>query len=107
MNGVFGDYSTACDLFTEVPSKTVVQTPFTATAYPNPFANNFMLDVKTSSQSSVSVKVYDMVGRLIEQKEVSVSDMESTTIGNQYPSGVYNVVVAQEDTIQTVRVVKR
>jgi len=66
-----------------------------------------MLDVKTSSQSSISVKVYDMVGRLIEQKEVSVSDMESTTIGNQYPSGVYNVVVAQEDTIQTVRVVKR
>ncbi|WP_445454483.1 T9SS type A sorting domain-containing protein [Flavobacterium sp. 25HG05S-40] len=107
LNGVFGDYSTACDLFTASESKTVVQTPFTATAYPNPFATNFMLDVKTSSTSSVSVKVYDMVGRLIEQKDVSVSEMESTTIGNQYPSGVYNVVVAQEDTIQTVRVVKR
>ncbi|WP_445452567.1 T9SS type A sorting domain-containing protein [Flavobacterium sp. 25HG05S-40] len=107
LNGVFGDYSTACDVFTAAESKALIQTPFAATAYPNPFANNFMLDVKTSSQSSVSVKVYDMVGRLIEQKEVSVSDMESTTIGNQYPSGVYNVVVAQEDTIQTVRVVKR
>ncbi|WP_445454491.1 MopE-related protein [Flavobacterium sp. 25HG05S-40] len=109
LNGVFGDYSTACDLFTEeaAPSKALVQTPFKATAYPNPFANNFMLDVKTSSQSSVSVKVYDMVGRLIEQKEVSVSDMESTTIGNQYPSGVYNVVIAQEDSLQTLRVIKR
>ncbi|WP_445454832.1 MopE-related protein [Flavobacterium sp. 25HG05S-40] len=107
LNGVFGDYSTACDVFTAAESKALIQTPFTATAYPNPFANNFMLDVKTSSQSSVSVKVYDMVGRLIEQRDVSVSEMESTTIGNQYPSGVYNVVVAQEDTIQTVRVVKR
>jgi hypothetical protein len=48
-----------------------------------------------------------MVGRLIEQKEVRVSDMETTTIGSQYPSGVYNVVVSQEDSVQTVRVVKR
>jgi hypothetical protein len=48
-----------------------------------------------------------MVGRLIEQRDVNVSDMETTTIGNNYPSGVYNVVVGQEDNLQTVRVVKR
>jgi trimeric autotransporter adhesin len=94
-------------LFTEAPSKTIAAIPFKATAYPNPFANNFMLDVTTTSQSSVNVKVYDMVGRLIEQRAVSVSDMETTTIGDQYPSGVYNVVVSQEDSVQTVRVVKR
>jgi hypothetical protein len=107
LNGVFGDYSTPCDLFTAPLGKAVVVTPFKATAYPNPFANNFMLDVKTASQSNVNVKVYDMVGRLIEQKEVRVSDMETTTIGERYPSGVYNVVVSQEESVQTVRVVKR
>jgi hypothetical protein len=48
-----------------------------------------------------------MVGRLIEQREVSINDIGTTTIGNNYPSGVYNVVVAQEDSLQTVRVVKR
>jgi hypothetical protein len=85
----------------------VVATPFKAVAYPNPFANNFMLDVKTTSQSSVNLKVYDMVGRLIEQRDVRISDMETTTIGDRYPSGVYNVVVSQEDSVQTVRVVKR
>jgi hypothetical protein len=85
----------------------VVATPFKAVAYPNPFANNFMLDVKTTSQSSVNLKVYDMVGRLIEQRDVTISDMETTTIGDRYPSGVYNVVVSQEDSVQTVRVVKR
>jgi hypothetical protein len=111
LNGVFGDYSTACDLFTasNVEGGVLVKAamPFKAVAYPNPFANNFMLDVKTTSQSNVNVKVYDMVGRLIEQKEIRVSDMEATTIGSQYPSGVYNVVVSQEDSVQTVRVVKR
>ncbi|MCF6133171.1 T9SS type A sorting domain-containing protein [Flavobacterium wongokense] len=107
LNGVFGDYSTACDLFTAPLGKTITVVPFKATAYPNPFANNFMLDVKSSSESNVNIKVYDMIGRLIEQRDIRVSDMQTTTIGNQYPSGVYNVVVSQEDSVETVRVVKR
>ena len=48
-----------------------------------------------------------MVGRLIEQREVRTSDLETTTIGDNYPSGVYNIVVAQEGNLETVRVVKR
>jgi hypothetical protein len=103
---LFGDYSTACDMFT-APLARMIKLPFKATAYPNPFANNFMLAVTTSSKSTVSVKVYDMLGRLIEQREVGLNDLETTTIGDGYPSGVYNVVVAQEDSIETVRVVKR
>ena len=105
--GVFGDYSTACDMFTPAPAKTISTVAFKAVAYPNPFANNFMLDVKTTSQSTVNLKVYDMIGRLIDQRDVRVSDLETTTIGDRYPSGVYNVVVSQEDSVQTVRVVKR
>ncbi|MGC4039369.1 MAG: T9SS type A sorting domain-containing protein [Flavobacterium sp.] len=107
LNGVFGDYDTACDLFTADLSKTEIAASFEAKAYPNPFANNFMLNIVTSSKSTINVKVYDMVGRMIEQKEVRLSDMENTAIGNQYPSGVYNVVVSQDDSIETIRVVKR
>ncbi len=66
-----------------------------------------MINVKSSSESVVNVKVYDMIGRLIEQRESRVSDLETSTIGDRYPSGVYNVVVSQEDNVQTVRVVKR
>ena len=106
LGNVFGDYSTACDLFTAAASRTI-QMPFKATAYPNPFANNFMIDVKTNSISSVNLKVYDMVGRLIEQREVRLSDMENTTIGDLYPSGIYNVIVSQDKIVETLRVVKR
>jgi hypothetical protein len=110
INGVFGDYDSACDVFTQSEqgrSNLVKSAPFKAVAYPNPFADNFMLDIKTTSQSSVNIKVYDMVGRMIEQKDVRVSDMENLTIGNQYPSGVYNVIVSQENSVQTVKVIKR
>ena len=80
---------------------------FSATAYPNPFANNFMIDVKTRNESAVSLKVYDMLGRLVEQRSVSVSNLETTPIGDNYPSGVYNVIVTQGEDVKTVRVVKR
>jgi hypothetical protein len=111
LNGVFGNYSTACDLFTPGSGngtdwlKAVV--PFKATAYPNPFANNFMLDVKTTSQSPVNLKVYDMLGRLIEQRDVKLSDMETATIGSQYPCGVYNLILSQGETVEAIRVIKR
>ncbi|MGC4041174.1 MAG: GEVED domain-containing protein [Flavobacterium sp.] len=113
LNGVFGDYSTACDINTiygNTEGGEIVKTNaniFKAVASPNPFANNFMISLATTGKASVNVKVYDMIGRMIEQKDVKVSDMESTTIGNNYPSGVYNVVVSQGDNIETVRVVKR
>jgi hypothetical protein len=107
INGVFGDYDTQCEITVAPAARTVAVVPFKATAYPNPFAENFMLDVKTESTSLVNVKVYDMVGRLIEQRAVRTSDLETTTIGENYPSGVYNIVVAQEGNLETVRVVKR
>ncbi|UPT70010.1 MAG: GEVED domain-containing protein [Flavobacterium sp. JAD_PAG50586_2] len=103
-----GDYDHDCVIKTPAALKQVdMITDFKAVAYPNPFANNFMIDVKSSSESSVNLKVYDMIGRLIEQRDVRMSDLETTTIGDRYPSGVYNVVVTQESTVQTVRVVKR
>ncbi|MDI1317037.1 T9SS type A sorting domain-containing protein, partial [Flavobacterium sp.] len=59
------------------------------------------------SESVVTMKVYDMVGRLIDQREVRVLDLETTTIGDRYPSGVYNVVLTQSEEVKTLRVIKR
>lgn len=110
LNGVFGDYSTACDITTMSGDGTdwLKNTiPFKTTAYPNPFANNFSLDIKTINQSNITVKVYDMVGRLIEQRNATASDIKDMTLGDNYPTGVYNIIVSQDDTVETVRVVKR
>jgi len=80
---------------------------FKATAYPNPYADTFKLDVKTSSEASIVLHVYDMLGKLIETREVQASDITTVEVGASYPSGVYNVIVAQGDSMQTLRVIKR
>ena len=80
---------------------------FDAVAFPNPFADSFSLELTTSLDAPIAVKVYDMTGRLLENKNVSASDMESVAVGQGFPSGVYNVIVSQGEAVKTIRVIKR
>ncbi len=80
---------------------------FRATAYPNPFASDFSLDIATSSQEKIQVKVYDMLGKLVESKELDAADAGATKVGAQFPAGVYNVIVSQDGVVKTLRVIKR
>lgn len=85
----------------------VVKTPFTAVAYPNPYKENFNLSLTTSSEEMVDIMVYDMTGRLVEQREVNPSNMPEVQVGNRYPSGIYNVIITQGSEVKTLRVIKR
>ena len=76
-------------------------------AYPNPYSENFNLSLTTSSVEKVKVAIYDMIGKLIEMREVTPSEVPEITIGSSYASGVYNVVVTQGSEIKTLRVIKR
>nr|WP_294773621.1 T9SS type A sorting domain-containing protein [uncultured Flavobacterium sp.] len=76
-------------------------------AYPNPYNQTFKLDIQTNNTADVTVKVYDMIGRLIENRTVGYNDLSQAEIGNGYPSGIYNVSVTQEGNTKTLQVVKR
>jgi hypothetical protein len=105
---LWSGYGPECTIVTPPAALSrIMDLPFKAKAYPNPFANNFMLDIETSGNSMVQLKVYDMVGRLIEQREVNISDIETMTLGDNYPTGIYNLVLSQEESVETLRVIKR
>jgi hypothetical protein len=84
---------------------------FEVKAFPNPFARHFSLDIQSSSddlvQVKVNVQVYDMIGRALEVQNATVSELSTKEIGTNYPSGVYNVVVSQGDKVRSVRMIKR
>lgn len=80
---------------------------FDASTYPNPFANNFKLDINTSSEDQIELVVYDMLGRQMETRTIQVSDLDTQEIGTNYASGVYNLIIKQADNIKTLRVIKR
>ena len=74
---------------------------------PNPYSENFKVNVTTSNEDKVKLSVYDMTGRLVEAFEVNPSDLINFQVGDQYPSGVYNLIVTQGDEVKTLRVIKR
>ncbi|MEO0046234.1 MAG: hypothetical protein RL705_1425, partial [Bacteroidota bacterium] len=94
----------SCAVEAKVDSSTVA---FGVKVYPNPSSENFNFSLTTSSQDKVGVVVYDMTGKMIDQREVSPSQVSDLQIGDHYPSGVYNVIVTQGSEVKTLRVVKR
>ena len=88
-------------------------TPFSATnafdliAYPNPSNNVFNFKINGAKDETVSLLVFDMTGRQIENKVVNPIDVKNISLGQNYSSGVYNVIVAQGRNTKTVRLVKR
>lgn len=84
----------------------IESTMFAAIAYPNPFADNFMLEVSSSTNEMIQVNVYDMLGKLVENHRVNVSDLSTFEIGKKFVSGVYNIEVIQGTQIERLRVVK-
>ncbi len=112
IDGTWGPYGKICTLTTPGTGRAIVSTQkmetlFDATAYPNPFAENFKLDIKTSSEEALQVKVYDMLGKLIDNRILDATQVEGFEVGSAYPTGVYNVIVSQGENVKTLRVIKR
>jgi hypothetical protein len=80
---------------------------FKAVAYPNPFANSFAINLRSNSTSTVSLAIYDMTGRLLETREIKADGLANQSIGERYPSGIYNVIVTQGSEVKTLRVIKQ
>jgi hypothetical protein len=120
LNGVWGPYGKTCTIITPAiiegrilftksagSMDSSLTGEFKAVAYPNPFANSFAINLRSNSTSTVSLAIYDMTGRLLETREIKADGLANQSIGDRYPSGIYNVVVNQGEQTQTIRVVKQ
>jgi hypothetical protein len=91
-----------CDL--SVPTSELLRSVI---VYPNPYTGTFKLKIATNNPSTIEVKVYDMIGRLVEQRNAGLEELSQMEIGSGYPSGVYNIVVTQENSIKALHVIKK
>jgi hypothetical protein len=72
----------------------------------NPSGDHFTLVTQNLSEGLVDVNVYDMLGKLLETKQVKASEAENLTIGALLPAGVYNAVITNGSNRKTIRIVK-
>ncbi|HEX9979635.1 MAG TPA: T9SS type A sorting domain-containing protein [Flavobacterium sp.] len=110
-SGTYSIYGDACEVTAPGGARVIedelVSAPFNVTAYPNPFADAFRVSVATSAADQISIKVYDMTGRLLETRNAKGSEIEALTMGNNYPAGVYNVIISQNENTRSLKVIKR
>ena len=114
-NGVWANYGDECTVTT--PSAPLTRpvdletetdlAAFKVTGYPNPYTNTFQLDINTQSSALVNVMVYDMVGKLIEVRNSGISELGTMEMGDNYATGIYNVMVTQGTEVKTVRMIKK
>jgi len=101
-----GDFSSSTTSREGVPSMGALANAFTVSGYPNPSRSGFTIQVSGLSSESVSIKVTDMTGRLIEQR-TSVPSNQSLQIGSTYRAGLYYVEVTQGTATQQLKLVKQ
>ncbi len=94
------------------PNLNTVESPINSNemklvVYPNPTNSNFQLSLNTGNQEKFSIKIYDMMGRLLESHTVTSIDVSTQKFGTNFPSGIYNIVVKQGDLSKSVRVIKK
>ncbi len=109
INGVYGNYGASCNVYTQgTTAKQIAETTeFVAAAYPNPFETTFNIKLETPSKEIVTIAVYDMMGKLIETHQVSPAEVAKLQIGNNFTTGIYNVIVSQANEMQAIRLIRK
>uniref|UniRef100_UPI00260E2E1C T9SS type A sorting domain-containing protein n=1 Tax=Flavobacterium sp. TaxID=239 RepID=UPI00260E2E1C len=103
-------YYKDCTIIKGTPQDTTAgaqRIPFEVIAYPNPSDNYFNFDVRGAGTGNITLLIYDMAGKLVEQQELAPEAFKAEQVGQRYPSGVYNVIVMQDDKTKSLRIIKK
>ncbi|OYU83992.1 MAG: hypothetical protein CFE24_08600 [Flavobacterium sp. BFFFF2] len=110
LGGTWQAYGSACKVKTPTSffrQDAADETALTIKAIPNPFETDYVLMAQGGNQTPVQVVVYDMLGKQVEQFSVEANELENRSLGSNYNSGIYNVMISQGNDQQVVRIVKK
>ena len=74
-------------------------------ANPNPSQNYFTIIAKSNNNTSVTINITDVAGRIIEKRS-NVAPNSMLRLGDKYRRGIYIVQVIQENEKVTLRLIK-
>ncbi len=83
----------------------VTDEEFNVHIYPNPSTTDFRIQVKSSSEAPVSIRIFDVTGRTIKVIN-NVSANSYINVGSELRQGSYFAEVLQGDKRQTIKLLK-
>ncbi|WP_298135998.1 MopE-related protein, partial [Flavobacterium sp.] len=111
INNEFGPYGEDCNIslpgLVDRASEINTVKTLNASIVPNPFSSVFNIKLENNSTDNITINVYDLTGRMLENKTIQSSEIQSFSFGENYPSGVYNLILSQGDQVKSLRIIKR
>jgi uncharacterized protein YjiK len=98
--GVYLNSSLPIDTFSNT-------TDFQITAYPNPTNSYFNLNVVSENLDTISIKIFDMMGRFLEEQNINPNEVTNLKFGTDLPSGFYNLIIKQGDLHKLIKIIKK
>ncbi len=95
------------DAVQQKSNEQIETTPFDAITFPNPYENYFHVQLNTSSDEQVAIKVYDMLGKVVEEHKVQPSEIEALQLGKDLSNGEYSIVIMQAGDVVRKRLVRQ
>ncbi len=101
-----GDYLGKClpNCATPPVYKAIDTNQFNVIAYPNPSKNDFTIVVEGALNKKISIEVYDVLSRKVNY--IESSDGEPIQFGDNLPSGIYFILVSQDNNQKTIKLIK-
>jgi len=73
--------------------------------FPNPTTGDVLLETEEALRQAGTVKIYDQIGRLVMEKEMSLGQQRLQLETNSLPNGVYVVRLKEADLVRTSKLV--
>lgn len=84
--------------------KVIETNQFNVIAYPNPSKNDFTIVVEGALNKKISIEVYDLLSRKVNY--IESSDGEPIQFGDNLLSGIYFILVSQDNNQKTIKLIK-
>ena len=87
-------------------TREAMEAPWFVSARPNPSASSFIINLQGGENSPVSIRVFDVLGRVVEVR-ANMAVNSSFTIGQAYRPGVYYVEAIKGSERRRLTLIKR
>lgn len=112
-SGTTYPYSDSCQITTPAPiakldpNTEVGDDIFVIKAFPNPCTDFFSIEFESSSNEMVTVKLFDMIGRQLEERMIKANEVSIQKFGANYPTGMYTIVITQNHIVKNLKLIKK
>lgn len=80
---------------------------FKVIASPNTFEKSITFEVVSQHNSNITIQIYDLLGKLVEDGEYSFESFKDESFGNKLTTGVYQAVITQGSQKSVQKIIKK